>query len=86
MIKSFDVEGVCTSRIDIELDDNRIANVNFHRGCPGNLLGISRLVKGMEVHKVIEMLEGSPCGEKPTSCPDQLAKSLKAMIAIGNIS
>ncbi|MBN2658104.1 MAG: TIGR03905 family TSCPD domain-containing protein [Spirochaetales bacterium] len=81
MKESFEVDGVCTSRIDIELDGSIIKSVNFHRGCPGNLLGISKLVKGMEAGKVIKMFDGSPCGIRPTSCPDQLAKSLKAMIS-----
>ncbi|MBB6480361.1 TIGR03905 family TSCPD domain-containing protein [Spirochaeta isovalerica] len=81
MKESFEVQGVCTARIDIELDGSAIKSVNFHRGCPGNLLGISKLVKGMEAEKVIELFEGSPCGMRQTSCPDQLAKSLKTMIA-----
>lgn len=81
MKESFEVEGVCTSRIDIELDGNYIKNVNFERGCPGNLLGISKLVEGREIDEIIELLEGTQCGQRPTSCPDQLAKSLKSMIA-----
>ena len=33
----------------------------------------------MRVEDVIERLEGITCGPKSTSCPDQLAKALKAM-------
>ena len=34
-------------------------------------------VKGMKVEDVIAKLEGTTCGFKDTSCPDQLAKALK---------
>jgi len=54
-----------------------VLNVEFIGGCNGNLKGISALVKGMEVDEVIARLEGTCCGMKPTSCPDQLATALK---------
>ena len=31
----------------------------------------------MEVHDVISRLEGTTCGFRSTSCPDQLAKALE---------
>jgi len=31
----------------------------------------------MDVDEVIARLEGTTCGGKPTSCPDQLATALK---------
>ncbi|MFR4992845.1 MAG: TIGR03905 family TSCPD domain-containing protein, partial [Turicibacter sp.] len=46
-------------------------------GCPGNLIGISHLVKGMEVEEAINKLKGIPCRTKETSCPDQLAQALE---------
>lgn len=81
MRQSFEISGVCTSRIDIEIEGDRVKEVDFHKGCPGNLLGITKLVSGMPIDEVIELLEGTPCGSRPTSCPDQLAKSLKSMVA-----
>ena len=33
----------------------------------------------MEVNEVISRLEGIRCGNKNTSCPDQLCKALKSM-------
>ena len=42
--------------------------------------GISKLVEGMPAQKVIDTLEGTRCGFKKTSCPDQLAKALKAAL------
>ena len=54
-----------------------VLNVNFIGGCNGNLKGIGSLVEGMDVDTVIARLEGTTCGLKATSCPDQLAQALK---------
>ena len=69
--------GVCSQRIEIDVEDGCIQIVQFTGGCSGNLQGISRLVKGMPVEEVISRVEGIRCGFKPTSCPDQLAQALK---------
>ncbi len=71
-------KGVCSRGIDFEIEDNIIKNVTFTGGCNGNASGISKLVEGMSVDEVIKRLEGTLCGFKSTSCPDQLAKALKA--------
>ena len=68
---------VCSEEILIEVKDNKIESLEFVGGCPGNLLGISKLVRGMEIERVISLLSGVRCGGKPTSCPDQLATALK---------
>ena len=72
--------GVCSRLIHIDLDGDTIKSVEFVGGCSGNTQGISHLVKGMNVHDVIERLEGIRCGNKPTSCPDQLSYALKQAI------
>ena len=71
--------GVCSRLIHVELDGDKIANVEFVGGCAGNTAGISSLVKGMDAHEVIKRLEGTKCGARPTSCPDQLSKALKQL-------
>ena len=38
--------GVCSRLIHVELDGDKIANVEFVGGCAGNTAGISSLVKG----------------------------------------
>ena len=75
---TYRTRGVCSQKIDYEIEDGIVKNIEFTGGCNGNLSGISRLVKGMPVEKVVELLEGTTCGYKETSCPDQLAKALKA--------
>ena len=44
--------GVCSRLIHVELDGDKIANVEFVGGCAGNTAGISSLVKGMEQNVV----------------------------------
>lgn len=73
----YKTRGTCSSVIEIELDGDVIDFVKFYGGCDGNLKGISKLVKGMKAQDVIDLLEGTRCGFKNTSCPDQLAKALK---------
>lgn len=68
--------GVCSRKMIIEIEDNKLVDVQIVGGCNGNLQGISALVKGMDVDEVIDRLEGISCGMKGTSCPDQLAKAL----------
>ena len=72
-------QGVCSQLMEIETEDNILTGFRVLGGCDGNLQGISRLVVGMDVDEVIAKLEGIRCGFKPTSCPDQLARALKAM-------
>lgn len=78
---TFYPEGVCSMMIEIELDGDVIKDVVFTGGCNGNLTGISKLIKGMKADEVIEKLEGTRCGFKDTSCPDQLSKALREAMA-----
>lgn len=75
---TYKTQGTCSRSIEIEIENDRVIDVNFVGGCNGNLKGISSLVKGLTVDEVIEKLEGITCGFKGTSCPDQLAKALKS--------
>lgn len=70
--------GTCCREVDLEVASGIILTVNFKGGCPGNLLGLKNLLEGRRIADVLGMLEGVPCGTKSTSCPDQLAKVLKA--------
>ncbi len=77
---SYEPKGVCSKKITFEVVDNKIRSVVFTGGCAGNLLGISTLVKGMKVEEVIKNLKGISCGNKGTSCPDQLALALEKLV------
>lgn len=74
----YKTQGVCSKSIHFEVEDNKIRNLSYVGGCNGNLKGIRALVEGMDIDDVIARLEGTICGTKTTSCPDQLARALKA--------
>ncbi len=77
---TYSPKGVCSINISFDVEDGLLKNVKFTGGCNGNLKGISSLVDGMEVTEVIKRLKGTNCGNKGTSCPDQLAKALEAYL------
>ena len=74
---SYKTRGTCSQYINFELNDGIVSKVQFLGGCNGNLKGIGALVEGMDIDDVIARIEGTTCGMKSTSCPDQLAQALK---------
>jgi len=70
-------KGTCSQLIEIDVEDGIIHELKYTGGCPGNLMAVGRLVKGMKVTEAIERLEGINCGKKQTSCADQTAQALK---------
>ena len=82
MTYTFQPRGVCSRAMSVEVDDQGvIRDLQVVGGCNGNLKGISRLLKGMKAEDAIARMEGTTCGPRPTSCPDQIAKNLKKALA-----
>lgn len=78
----YETQGTCCRLMQVKInDDGTIIDVDFLGGCPGNLMGIKHLVQGMKIDDVIEKFSGIKCGDKSTSCPDQLAKCLSEVKA-----
>lgn len=78
MTYTYTPRGVCSRKMILDIEDGVLKSLKVEGGCNGNLQGICRLVAGMPVDEVIRRVEGIHCGFKSTSCPDQLAKALKA--------
>lgn len=74
-------QGVCSSEMIIDIDGDTIKSVRIINGCPGNTVGVSKLVEGRKINDVIKLLKGIPCGYRGTSCPDQLARALEEIKA-----
>ena len=74
-IYTFKPQGVCSRELKIEIDSFEVVG-----GCPGNLGGITRLIKGMDINEVADKLSGVDCRGRGTSCPDQLSRGLKSVI------
>ena len=68
MSKSFHFPnvGTCSKQTNIVLNDDHT---------------IESMLKGMKAEDAIARMEGTTCGPRPTSCPDQIAKNLKKALA-----
>lgn len=73
-------QGVCSKKMIFEIENDIIKDLKVIGGCPGNLLGISNLVRGENINTIISKLQGIKCGFKSTSCPDQISIALKEYI------
>lgn len=71
---------VCSTKIDFDLIDGKLYNLQYEKGCQGNLCAISRLLEGMETEKIISILKGVDCHNRGTSCSDQLTRILLSII------
>ena len=77
--------GVCSLSTTVTLaEDGTIENVEVLGGCNGNLKGICSLLKGMKAQDAIGRMRGTTCGNRPTSCPDQIAQALEEALAQKN--
>ena len=77
MHHDYGTEMVCSQRISFDLDGDVVSNIQFLGGCNGNLKAISKLVDGWTVEKIESYLKGNLCGQRPTSCADQLARAVR---------
>ena len=75
-----ETDGVCSCAIELKMFGDEILDVVYYGGCNGNLKGIAALAKGHKAADVQQRLTGITCGNKKTSCPDQLAQLLKAIM------
>ena len=70
------LKGVCSVKVDFDMEDGLLHNVKFTGGCDGNLKAIGRLVEGKKATEIADTLRGNKCGFKSTSCADQLAQAI----------
>ena len=73
----YKTQGVCAPLIDFDLDGDKVSNVKFTGGCNGNLKAVSKLIDGMSVDYIESKLAGNICGNRGTSCADQLSKAVR---------
>lgn len=68
--------GTCCRIISFDMNQNQVlTNVSFMGGCNGNLKMIAKFVEGMKATEVVARCSGNLCGNKGTSCADQLANA-----------
>jgi len=81
LVTVYKPKGVCSREIRVELDGEKIKNIQIIGGCDGNLKGITSLLIGADASETVERLSGITCGRKPTSCPDQVSLAILAAMA-----
>ena len=74
---TYKTKGTCSKQIAFSLDGEIVHDVKYTFGCNGNTQGIYALAEGMEMDKLIALLDGIDCNSRGTSCPAQLAEALK---------
>ena len=83
MIYTYTPRGVCSRLMTVEIENGMIQHIDVLGGCNGNLKGIASLLQGMRVEDAIARMEGIRCGNRPTSCPDQLSIALRQALEQG---
>lgn len=78
---SYKTNGTCAWQIDFDLEDGVVSNIRFFGGCNGNLKMISKLLEKRRAEDIVASCEGNTCGNRRTSCADQLAQAVKAALA-----
>lgn len=77
----YKTQGTCSQFIEVGVKDGVVTHCHFYGGCDGNTKGLSQLVVGMKAEDVISRLDGTRCGMKATSCPDQLCRAIEQALA-----
>ena len=74
---TYRTRGTCSTAMELEIQDGIITHCAIVNGCKGNTQGLAKMVEGQKAEDVIAKLEGIQC-RGGTSCPDQLAKAIRA--------
>lgn len=77
MVFRYTPDGVCSSEMIFDIEGNVVKKLEIVGGCPGNTVGVSKLIENRTIDDIIELLKGIPCRNKGTSCPDQVARALE---------
>ena len=72
--------GTCSTAMELEIRDGVITHCRIINGCKGNTQGLAKMVIGQNAEEVAKKLEGIQC-RGGTSCPDQLARAIRAYSA-----
>ena len=75
----YKTHGTCSRSISFDVNEGIVTACQIQGGCTGNAQGISKLVVGRKATEVVTLLKGIQC-QNGTSCPDQLARALEALL------
>ncbi|MDR1962066.1 MAG: TIGR03905 family TSCPD domain-containing protein [Gracilibacteraceae bacterium] len=80
MRHSYKMRGTCATEVSFDLDGHTVSDIRFTRGCDGNLQAVAVLAEGLSAERIEALLGGIDCGGRGTSCPDQLARAVRAAL------
>ena len=60
--------GVCCKEITVVLEDNKMVDISFQGGCPGNLNALKTLMLDKPYTEFLGVFEHNRCGSKINSC------------------
>ncbi len=78
---SFQPQGVCSKKMEFSIEEGKLHNVKITGGCPGNTLALSKLLENRDANEMVSLLKGNPCGNRGTSCMDQLATAVEKALS-----
>lgn len=79
--------GTCSRSTQVQIfAEGIIQKVEVVGGCNGNLKGLKALLEGMSAQDAIARMRGIRCGDRATSCPEQIAFALEEALAQGDKS
>jgi len=76
----YKTKGTCSTKIYFNIENGKLNSVKYEGGCNGNLKAIGILVEGMVATEAVKKLKGLQCGNKSTSCADQLARAIEVRL------
>jgi uncharacterized protein (TIGR03905 family) len=77
----FNTKRVCCKQIRFNVEDGKLHDIKFlGGGCEGNLRAVSTLLEGHDAVSAVELLRGTQCGNRGTSCGDQLAMAIETIL------
>lgn len=77
---TYNTKGICAARVEFDIEDGVVKNIQFLGGCDGNHKGLAALAEGMTPEEAARRMKGITCGARKTSCPDQLALALEEFL------
>jgi len=81
----YQTSGVCPPEIHFKIIDKKINDLRFvGGGCPGNAQLVSRLLDNKPLAEILSYIHGIDC-RNDTSCPEELAKAIRA-VQNGNLA
>lgn len=77
---TYKLNGVCAMSIDLVLDGDKVDFIKVNGGCAGwDGSFVPNFCIGKTIQQIVDAFYGVKCGNKETSCADQIAKVLLSL-------